>query len=479
MSVILCTYNRRAVLEESIASFEKQTAARGSFELIVVDDGSSDGTHEWLSSRGLCVPGRIVRRENGGLSAARNSGIAVARGKRLLLVNDDTIAFPDLVEQHLRVFHELGDDKVSILGTFEQPARALDNALMRMLERSTEVFCYASMKPRSFHDWTRFWTCNVSVSHALVRAIGGFDESFRHYGAEDTDLALRLDARGSRVWFEDTARAHHRHLLDFDALERRQLTVARAWVRLFKKHPRAMEHPDWTWVRALDLRECQRYADARNPDLYGIERAARALSVLDVGVIAGHSAAVAAADAICTQLGALIAELNRVWWRQGFAAGLVEHGFEAFREMLPLDPWPLATSADHAVIAWPQWKTTELEHMLATYGQSLADRDDVCLVLRHDGACDPPLDLARAALVEAYENVFEPTTSLQVLVLDDALNRADLARVGRSVRAAIALPSSTIDPRSAWLRALNVASVSTRSELEKQVGAPLPAPAIT
>jgi GT2 family glycosyltransferase len=136
-----------------------------------------------------------------------------------------------------------------------------------MLERSTEVFCYARMKPRSFHDWTRFWTCNVSVSHALVRAVGGFDESFRHYGCEDTDLALRLDARGSRVWFEDTARAHHRHLLDFDALERRQLTVARAWVRLFKTHPRAMEHPDWTVGARARLRECQRYADARNPDL--------------------------------------------------------------------------------------------------------------------------------------------------------------------------------------------------------------------
>jgi len=466
LSVILCTFNRREVLAESVPSFENQTAAPGSYELIVVDDGSSDGTREWLQSRGLRCAGRVVHRENGGLSAARNSGIAVARGRRLLLVNDDTIAFPDLVEQHLRASRELGDEAVAIQGTFEQPPRALDNALMRMLERSTEVFCYAGMKPRAFHDWNRFWTCNVSVSRKLVLAAGGLDESFRHYGCEDTDLAIRLQALGGRVWFHDGARAHHRHLLDFDALKRRQLQVARAWVRLFQKHPTVLEHEDWAWVRTLDLEACERFADERNPHVPALEAAARVLCATDVGALDGeHAALQGTADTIVERLRTIVAELNRIWWHQGFAAGLVEHGRAGFEEILPVEPWPLATQG-RAVVAWPTWEPLELERLLREFGASLSTHADASLVLRHDFVIDPPLAEAQQALSDAYYRVLGSNAKLDVLMLDDLMSTADAIRLGRAVDGALQLPSSTSEPRRTWLERLGASLVHDGNELE-------------
>ncbi|HVS17222.1 MAG TPA: glycosyltransferase, partial [Planctomycetota bacterium] len=286
LSVILCSYNRCDTLRECLDSFHAQTAA-ARMELVVVDDGSTDGTAEMLASYPFGVAHQIVTRKNGGLAVARNSGIAAARGEILLFVNDDTIAFPDLVERHLARHAALGPGLHSVLGSFEQPREALANALMRFLEVTPYVFCYASMTPGGRYGWNRWWTCNVSVPRAAVELAGRFDGSFRHYGCEDTDLAIRLERLGGDVVYDPTARAHHRHVLSLDDLARRQHTVARAYVRLFKKHPEALSHPDWSWVRALDVAGLERRLLERLPERGRLEAAARALAGLDLDHLAG------------------------------------------------------------------------------------------------------------------------------------------------------------------------------------------------
>lgn len=468
LSVILCTYNRREVLDESLAAWEAQTAPRGSFELVIVDDGSNDGTAKLLAERSYSVPTELVRRPNGGLAAARNSGIAKARGQRLLLVNDDTIAFPNLVEEHLRAWRERGDDALSVLGTFEQPPRALDNALMRHLEQSNEVFCYGRMRAGAFYGWNRFWTCNVSVSAELVRRAGGFDESFRRYGCEDTDLGVRLEALGARVYFHGGARAWHRHVLDFDALAKRNRTVAQAWVSLFAKHPKLMHDSDWAWVKPLTLAQCERYADERRPELVAHERAARELSELDLGVFDRRLPEHAATErALRERLAEHLRELNTLWWRQGFAAGLVEVGVGSFAALVPPEPWPLSTQASQRIVAWPNWTAADLEHLFAEFGATFAGRSDVCLVLRHDARFDPPADVARAELAHAYSARFPDGDALDVLLLEEPLETADAPRVGRSVDAALVLPSAAESPRRGWLLALGAELVSDGRTLEK------------
>jgi len=238
--VSMCTYERRDVLAESLAVFARQLLARGCFGLVVVNDGSSDGTAEMLDALDYPVPIRILHTENGGLASSRNTGLGRARGELVMFVNDDTIPARDCVARHIAAHPSHPGERLCVLGTFGPPPDALAYALTPYLEQSSEVFGYGHMESGSRHGAFKSMTCNVSVSLAAVRATGAFEESFRHYGCEDTDLGFRLEAAGFSVLFDRTARATHRHVLNVDDLEKLQRTVGAAYVRLFRKHPPAL-----------------------------------------------------------------------------------------------------------------------------------------------------------------------------------------------------------------------------------------------
>src|SRR5579883_2869122 len=96
MSVIIPTCNRAGILARALAALEAQSVAPEAFEIVVCDDGSSDGTgaaaeaHAGRTRR----PFRLLRQANAGANRARNSAIAAAGGRLLLILNDDTIACP-------------------------------------------------------------------------------------------------------------------------------------------------------------------------------------------------------------------------------------------------------------------------------------------------------------------------------------------------------------------------------------------------
>lgn len=466
LSVIVCSYNRRETLRECLDSFNAQTAA-ARMELIVVDDGSSDGTAAMLAEYPFSVAHKVVSRKNGGLAVARNSGLAAARGEYVLFVNDDTIAFPDLVERHLARHAALGPGLHSVLGSFEQPREALANALMRFLEVTPYVFCYASMKPGASYGWNRWWTANVSVPRAAVELAGRFDGSFRHYGCEDTDLAIRLERLGGDVVYDSTARAHHRHLLSLDDLARRQRTVARAYVRLFKKHPEALHHPDWSWLAELDAAGLEQRLLERLPERGRLEAAARALSVLDLDHLAGPDGpSDALVSSVLVRLSALIGDLNPQWWNAGLLEGLREHGLASFAELLP-EPWPLATEAKHRLLAWPRYdNVAELDRLVGEFGRELSRRGDACLLLRHDEALDGPVDQAVARLTEAYERNLPPDQVLEVLLLTEPVPEGELARLACAVDAVLELVDPASDPRARFLRDVGAYPVRAADELE-------------
>ncbi|QDV05491.1 Chondroitin synthase [Planctomycetes bacterium Poly30] len=317
LSVLICTYQRKETLLRCLASFENQTAV-GRYEILVVNDGATDGTKEALDRWEAKVPLRILHRENGGLAAARNTGLREARGEYVLLVNDDTIASPELVAQHLAAHAKYGPNR-AVLGTFEQPRAALDNALMRVIEETTLVFCYQGLDPNRLHDWNRFWTCNVSVSLEDVRRVGLFDESFRHYGCEDTDLAYRLEKEcGTRVVYAPLARAEHEHILTFQDLRHRSRTVSSAYVRFFAKHPEALTHPSWRHLSQHSVAAKEEMLVRTLPDRARAEAFAEELSRIDLGDLerAGPEG-FELADAIVARLKAYLAELNFLWWAEG------------------------------------------------------------------------------------------------------------------------------------------------------------------
>ena len=277
----------------------------------------------------------VVRRPNGGLAAARNSGLAAARGRFVLFVNDDTIATPELVERHLAA-HARSEKKIAVLGTFEQPRAALDNALMRVLEMSNLVFCYANMQHGERYDWTRFWTCNVSVARDAVAAVGSFDESFQHYGCEDTDLAFRLQQHfGLEVVYDASARAYHEHILSFDDVRRRTRTVAGAWTALFKKHPTALLHPDWRERSRGSVAQHETLLVRTLPERGRAEAFTRELARIDLGTLERSGPeGVALAESIVRRLMEYLAGLHPLWWAEGERDALRRFGSESMRDLV-------------------------------------------------------------------------------------------------------------------------------------------------
>ena len=180
-TLIIATRDRADFLRGCLASLGEQTAA-GRFDVVVVDNGSSDATPavaEQFGARRIFVadPNR---------GKARNAGLAAASGPLVLFCDDDTIAPPQFVAAHLRA-HET------------RAARVVSGPIINVAD--------AAARPAPGpHNYSRafFCTCNASAPLAALRAAGGFDERYDLYGWEDTDLGIRLQARGlRRAWAWD------------------------------------------------------------------------------------------------------------------------------------------------------------------------------------------------------------------------------------------------------------------------------------
>src|SRR5215470_1254780 len=116
MSVVIPTFNRLEVLAEVLQALEFQQGAPP-FEVVVVDDGSSDGTSAWLRSRTFRIPLRVLAQENRGPAAARNTGVAVAQGQWVAFLGDDTVPSPGWLAAHREAHRRHRDDlHVAVLG---------------------------------------------------------------------------------------------------------------------------------------------------------------------------------------------------------------------------------------------------------------------------------------------------------------------------------------------------------------------------
>src|SRR6185436_816670 len=109
VSVVIPTHNRLEVLAEVLQALEFQQGAPA-FEVVVVDDGSSDGTSDWLRSRTFNLPLRVLTQENRGPAAARNTGVAVAAGRWVFFLGDDTVPSPGWLAAHREAHRTRGDD---------------------------------------------------------------------------------------------------------------------------------------------------------------------------------------------------------------------------------------------------------------------------------------------------------------------------------------------------------------------------------
>ncbi|TXN43707.1 glycosyltransferase, partial [Methylobacterium sp. WL18] len=232
LSVIIPTYNRADTLRLCLRAFDRQTTDRP-FEIVVCDDGSADATGTVISH--AVATGRIpvvhLRQENAGANAARNRAIASARGERLLIVNDDTIPAPSLVDAHLAAHARRGGRETAILGRM-----TIDPALpFSPFSALHHDASYDALAGRVEVGWDAFLTCNVSVDRRLLEEAGGFDPRLTWH--EDIELGERLARRGMHLFYEPEALAYHHHLLDETAYLRIAEREGAALVLWYRKRP--------------------------------------------------------------------------------------------------------------------------------------------------------------------------------------------------------------------------------------------------
>jgi glycosyltransferase involved in cell wall biosynthesis len=178
VSVIIPTHNRRAMVRDAVASVLAQRDAN--FELIVVDDGSCDGTSEMLAD---LKDVKVARTEHRGPAAARNRGVEVARAPLIAFLDSDDLWAPDKLRRQLAFTREFPDSAISQTAEIWIRDGRHVNPGLRHLKRAGDIFL----------DSLR--TCLISPSAVIMttdlfRALGGFDEDFA--AAEDYDLWLRI-----------------------------------------------------------------------------------------------------------------------------------------------------------------------------------------------------------------------------------------------------------------------------------------------
>ncbi|MGH9533598.1 MAG: glycosyltransferase [Terriglobales bacterium] len=239
ISVIIPTYNRRATLEKCLAALSAQTLAPDRFEVVVMDDGSSDDTAVFCRELHTRFGFRFASQRQAGAGAARRGAVELARGERLLLINDDTIAAPDLLEMHLQAGVQRDPQRLAVLGDFRYPDSARARALTCTLAVKPILFLQPSLEAGARLNYVGFMTCNLSLPRRAVLAAGNFDTGFAV--AEDTEMGARLEERGWGVIYHPEAVALHDHgpfsSADFVARARR---YGPANLRLYRKHRRLL-----------------------------------------------------------------------------------------------------------------------------------------------------------------------------------------------------------------------------------------------
>ena len=183
ISIVIATKDRAEYLDRALESFGKQIGAP-SFEVVVVDNGSTDATPHVVEHAKAAQRYEItyVYEERPNRGAARNRGIAAAQGHLVLFCDDDVYAPPGFLAAH-------------------DAAHTVSNVVVN--GPILNVPSYHERPKPSLPNYSRafFCTCNVSVPKVALDAVGGFDEQFHLYGWEDTELGVRLREHGMRAKF--------------------------------------------------------------------------------------------------------------------------------------------------------------------------------------------------------------------------------------------------------------------------------------
>jgi len=232
VSIIIPTYNRKDSLKLTLVSLFNQTYPSGKYEIIVIDDGSTDNTEEVVKSlKPKCgfkyvywprekpyVYGELGNRAG----PARNLGIIESEGDVLLFIDSDMIADPNLIKSHMR-YHDKYPSAVVIgyrYWLMEGQYNLDSSTIIKDFDKIRNLKVLDDLREPSYSlygddmnkipgGWDHFHTNNASVAKRHVIDVGGFDPSFISWSTEDNELGYRLYKKGLRFFLARKSVGYH------------------------------------------------------------------------------------------------------------------------------------------------------------------------------------------------------------------------------------------------------------------------------
>lgn len=225
VSVLICSFNGEKRIGACLKSLSEQTYGKENFEIIVVDDGSTDKTA--AISRNFDV--RVIRFEkNKGIPIARNAGLYAAKGEIVVFIDDDCVADHYWLESLINVFKDetivaVGGKIVALLHTtiaerymeatgYGNPSREPKSNRSGLVDRLFAYFStmiYPITMEKNIVNVQSVYTANAGYRKKILLDLGGFDESLKT--SEDSDISARIKFNGGRIVYAPNAIVKHRH----------------------------------------------------------------------------------------------------------------------------------------------------------------------------------------------------------------------------------------------------------------------------
>ncbi len=197
ISVIIPAYNAEKTISRCLNGFRKQTVPSTSYEIIVVDDGSTDGTADIVKQ----FPVRYLHQENSGPASARNYGASLSKAEIILFTDADCIPDSHWIEEMIKPFHDT--NTMAVKGAYETRQKEIV-ARFAQIEFEERFTLLEEAETTDMVD-----TYSAGYRHHIFQKLGGFDTRFPVANNEDTELSYRMEALQLKMIFSPKAIVQH------------------------------------------------------------------------------------------------------------------------------------------------------------------------------------------------------------------------------------------------------------------------------
>jgi len=225
ISIVIPTFNSAKVLGKCLESLANQTVRRERYEVIVVDDGSTDETKDIAAKYSV----KYIYQQNRGPAAARNNGVKHAEGEVILFTDADCEPQPNWIEEMIKPLND--DHVVGVKGIYKTRQKEI---IARLVQVEYE-HKYERMKKFKYIDFIDTYAAGYRKD--IFMKYGGFDERYPKASVEDQEFSFRLFRDGNKMVFNPEAVVYHRHSARLMDYLRKKYKIAFWKAFLLRRHP--------------------------------------------------------------------------------------------------------------------------------------------------------------------------------------------------------------------------------------------------